>query len=207
MSQNRKIELASKINFLNLYRMNRDRHKFLVVILAVLSVTATATSIADEFLPAYSTSFKQNKNLPHVFKLTDSKGKISYSSSRPNEFIQAEKITIAMPPSDDYIEDTRQRHDKLKLAAVELGEAREKRKAIREEKETKRLQRLALINQSRPPVIYQRNIYSAYPYRLRKTHLHGGHQKNRKPVHLPANTYRSSRLALPSSSFSPMFHR
>ncbi len=187
--------------------MNRDKHKFLAVLLTVLSVTVTATTIADEFFTAYSTSFNQNKSLPHVFKVTDSNGKISYSSSKPNEFIQAEKITIAPPPPDGYIDDTRQRHDKLKLAAVELGEAREKRKAIREEKETQRLQRLALINQSRQAVIYQRNVYSAYPYRLRKIHLHGGHHQNTKPVHLPANTYRSSRLALPSSSFSPTFHR
>jgi hypothetical protein len=199
--------LASTINFLKLYGVHINIYKLLQLILTVLSVTVTATVFADEFFTAYSTSFNQNKSLPHVFKVTDSNGKISYSSSKPNEFIQAEKITIAPPPPDDYIDDTRQRHDKLKLAAVELGEAREKRKAIREEKETKRLQRLALINQSRPPVIYQRNVYSAYPYRLRKTHSHGGHHQAKKPVHLPLNSHRSSRLPLPASSFSPLFNR
>ncbi len=177
------------------------------MILTVLLVTATGTVFADEFSRAYSASFKQNKDLPHVFKLTDNNGKVTYSSSIPDEFIQIEKIVIAAPPSEKHIEDTRQRHDKLKTAASELAIAREKREAIREEKETKRLQRLALINQSRPPVIYQRNTYPGYPYWLRKRHSHGGHHQINKPVHLPARTHRSSRLALPASSFSPMFHR
>ena len=199
--------LASIINFLNLYGVNRNKHKLLPVMLTVLSVTATSSVLSDEFSRVYSASFNQNKNLSHVFKLTDSNGKISYSASIPDDFIQIEKIVIATPPSQENIEGTRQRYDKLKTAAVELGEAREKREAIREEKETKRLQRLALINQSRPPVIYERNVYVRYPYRLRKRHSHGGHHQPEKPVHLPANTHRFSRLTLPSSSFSPVFHR
>ena len=177
------------------------------MILTVLSVTAASSVLSDEISRGYSASFNKNKNLSHVFKLTDSSGKISYSASIPDEFIQIEKIVIATPPSQEHIEDTRQRHDKLKTAAVELGDAREKREAIREGKETKRLQRLALLNQSRPPVIYQRNVYVSYPYWLRKRHSHGGHHQPKKPVHLPANTHRTSRLALPASSFSPMFHR
>ncbi len=199
--------LASTINFLKLYGVHINIYKLLQLILTVLSVTVTATVFADEFITSYSNSFNQNKSLPYVFKVTDSNGKVSYSCSEPDEFIQVEKIVIATPPSDTYIEDTRQRHNKLKTAAVELGEAREKREAIREEKETKRLQRLALINQSRPPVIYQRNVYSAYPYRLRKNHSHGGHHQAEKPVHLPLNSHRSSRLTLPVSSFSPVFNR
>lgn len=187
--------------------MHRNDNKLLQLILTVLSVTATATTFADEFITSYSNSFNQNKSLPQVFKVTDNNGKVSYSCSEPDEFMQVEKIVIAPPPSDAYIEDTRQRHNKLKTAAVELGEAREKREAIREEKEIKRLQRLALINQSKPPVIYQRNVYSAYPYRLRKNHSHGGHHQAKKPVHLPVYTPRSSRLPLPVSSFSPVSNR
>jgi len=187
--------------------MYGNNNKLLQLILTVLSVTVTATTFADEFIQSYSNSFNQNKSLPYVFKVTNSNGKISYSCSKPDEFIQAEKIVIAAPPSDAYIEETRQRHDKLKTAAVELAEAREIREAIREEKELKRLQRLALINQSKPPVIYQRNVYSAYPYRLRKNHSHGGHHQAIKPVHLPGYTPRSSRLPLPVSSFSPVFNR
>ena len=187
--------------------MHINIFKLLQLILTVLSVTALATAFADELFTAYSTSFNQNKSLPQVFKVTDSNGKISYSCSEPDEFMQAEKIAIAPPPSNAYIEDTRQRHDKLKTAAVELAEAREKREAIREKKEIKRLQRLALIEQSKPAEIYQRNVYPAYPYRLRKNHPHGGHHQAEKPVHLPLNTHRSSRLPLPASSFSPVINR
>ena len=177
------------------------------MVLAVLSVTATSTVFSENFSKAYNTSFNQNESLLHVFKLTDNDGKITYSSSIPHEFIQIEEIAIATPPSDEYIEDTRQRHDKLKTAAVELADAREKREARREEKETKRLQRLALNNQLRSPVIYQRNVYLSYPYRISKTHPNGVHHHTKKPVHLPTNVHRSSRLTLPSSSFLPMFNR
>ena len=175
--------------------------------LTVLTVTATSTVLSENISKAYNTSFNQNESLLHVFKLTDKNGKIIYCSSIADEFSHIEKIAIAPPPPDEYIEDTRQRHNKLKTVAIELGEEREKREAIREEKETKRLQRLALINQSRPPVIYQRNIYPGYPYRLSKRHPHGAHYQTKKPVHLPGKTHRSSRLTLPSSSFSPTFNR
>ncbi len=173
----------------------------------MLSVTATSTVLSENFSKAYNTSFNQNESLSHVFKLTDSHGKITYTSSIPHKYIQIEKIAITTPPSDDYIEYSRQRHDKLKTAAVELSAAREKREAIREEKEIKRLQRLALINQSRPPISYQRNVYVRYPYRLGKSHLHGAHHQTKKPVHFSTNDHRSSRLTLPSSSFSPTFKR
>ena len=177
------------------------------MILAVLSVTATSPVLADGLFKVYGTSFKQNQSLPQVFKLTDNNGKISYSSSIADEFIQIEKIVIAIPPSEERKEDTLQQHDKLKTAAVELAEARKNREAIREEKEYKRLQRLALINQSRPPIIYQRNVYAGYPYHLRKNHSYGDFHQAKKPVHLPAKTHHSSRLTLPSSSFSPTFRR
>ena len=203
----KKTALASKINFLNIYSVSRKNNKLLRVVLAVLSVTATSTVFSDEFSKAYRTFYNEKENFPQVFKLTDSNGKITYTSSIPHEYIQIEKIAIATPPSDDHIEYSRQRRDKLKTAAVELGAAREKREAKREEKEIKRLQRLALINQSRPPISYQRNVYVSYPYRLSKPHLHGAFHQTKKPVHLPDKTHRSSRLTLPSSSFSPTFKR
>ncbi len=203
----KKTALASKINFLNIYSVSRNNNKLLRVVLAALLVTATSTVLSDEFSKAYGTFYNEKENFPQVIKLTDSNGKITYTSSIPHEYIQVEKIAIAPPPSDDYIEYSRQRHDKLKTAAVELGAAREKRDAIREEKETKRLQRLALINQSRPPISYQRNVYVSYPYRLRKSHLHGAFHQTKKPVHFSNNGHRSSRLTLPSSSFSPTYKR
>ena len=85
--------------------------------------------------------------------------------------------------------------------AEELGEAREQREAIREEEEKKRLQRLALINQSKPQPIYQQNLYLSSPYRLWRTYRHGGQHYPGRPAQLPANSHRSTRMRLPSSSF------
>ena len=72
--------------------------------------------------------------------------------------------------------------------------------ALREEKEKKRLERLALINQSKP-YVYERNIYVGYPYRLWKTYRRGGHYNGSKPVQGPTVGHRTSSMNLPSSSF------
>ena len=99
----KKTALASKINFLNIYSVSRNNNKLLRVVLAALLVTATSTVLSDEFSKAYGTFYNEKENFPQVIKLTDSNGKITYTSSIPHEYIQVEKIAIAPPPSDDYI--------------------------------------------------------------------------------------------------------
>jgi len=75
--------------------------------------------------------------------------------------------------------------------------ARAEREAIREQNEIKRLQRLALINQAKLPVITREYIYPSYPYRLRKKR--GGYHG--VPSYLPSRRSHRAGLSLPPSSF------
>ena len=140
--------------------------------------------------------------LAPVYKFTDNKGKVTYSTSAPTDFIQAEQVTIIAPPSPQQLDEAKQRVDEMKIAVDEFDVARAEREAVRELYEIKRLQRLALINQAKPPVVTREFIYPAYPYRLRRNH--GGHHGT--PAHRPSRSPHSTSLSLPPSSFPATFH-
>ena len=141
-----------------------------------------------------------------IYKYTDLNGKTTYSSSVKNDYVDVKEIAIALPPSSRHAEEARLRSLKFEKVAEELGLARAKREALREEKEKKRLERLALVNQSKP-YVYEHNVYIRYPYRLWKTYPDAGHHRARKPVRFPAKTHRASTLNLPPSSFSSRYSR
>lgn len=168
-------------------------------------------AISHELSTSYSSNFYHDKQSAPVYKFTSSDGQITYSSSAPKDWVQIEKITITSPPSDQYAKNTRQRHDKLKTTAEELAEARQQREALREEEEKKRLEKLALINQSKPQQVYGRNVYNDYPYPFWNGYGYNNRHYPKHPVHLPAHTpgggHRPAILPLPPSSFPPMFHR
>jgi hypothetical protein len=161
---------------------------------------------ADGFVKPYGADLNHNKDVMPIYKYTDRDGKTTYSSSVKNDYVDVKEIAIALPPPARYAEEARLRSLKFEKVAEELGLAREKREALREEKEKKRLERLALINQSKP-YVYERNVYVSYPYRLWKTYPNAGHHHGNKPVHLPANRHRASTLNLPPSSFSSAYNR
>lgn len=173
---------------------------------------------------AYSTNFMQNeasstgaaKNIaqPAIFKFTDNNGKITYSTAIPHDFIEAEEVLVTGPPSERYIEETKQFNAELRDAGQQLTDAREERKALRDEKEKKRLERLALINRSKPPVVYQQNNDAAYPYQYRRARHYSGYRQHKKPyhkkpTHLPAAGAHSSRhpIRAPFSGASHALHR
>lgn len=170
----------------------------------VLLLTVAITSVSyAELSSSYTINLDRNIGGLQVYKLTDSKGRTTYSSAvlndfNNNDFVRVEEIGIATPPSAEYAEQARLRSSKLKKVAEELGTAREEREKIRAEKEKQRLEHLALINQSRPRV-YERNIYVGYPYRLWRTYPRGGNHYSHKPTRFPAH---HTQLPLPSSSFS-----
>ena len=136
--------------------MNRIQHHWARTILAMALMTNGNIAISHELSNSYSSNFYRGNQSAPVYKFTSSDGQITYSSSVPKDWVQIEKITITSPPSDQYAKDTRQRHDKLKISAEELAGARQQREAIREEEEKKRLEKLALINQSKPQQVYGR---------------------------------------------------
>ncbi len=174
-------------------------------------MTVGNIAISHEISNSYSRDFYHDKQSAPVYKFTGSDGQITYSSSAPGDWVKIEKITITAPPSDEYANDTRQRHDKLKMSAEELAEARQQREAIREEEEKKRLEKLALMNQSKPQQFYRRNVYNDYPYQFWNGYGYNNHHYPKRPVHLPAHPsgggHRPTITPLPPSSFPPMFRR
>ncbi len=152
--------------------------------------------VDSDISTSYSTNFmqkegggktgKDNMAQPQIYKFTDNNGKITYSTTITPDFIDAEEILLETPPLRRYIEETEQINGELKAAAQELADAREEREALRDEKEKKRLERLALINRSKPPVVYTQNNYVAWPYRYGRAQKHySGYRPYGKPVHQP----------------------
>jgi hypothetical protein len=123
------------------------------------SMLATVLMVAAGPLHAtgYMTVYSGDTPLS-VYKSVDSSGKVTYSSARPRSAIAFEKIRLEPGPSAEYIDQTRQRHEKIMATASELAATREQREAEREEEEIKRLERLALQRSIRPKV-YERRVY------------------------------------------------
>jgi len=143
-----------------------------------------------------------------IFKFTDNDGKITYSTSIPEDFIEAEEIQVAGAPSKRYIAQIKQMNGELKAAAQQLTDAREERQSLRDEKEKKRLERLALINRSKPPVaVYQPNNYVTYPYRFGRARHYSGYRHPGKPAHLPAATRSYKHNPPPAGGASRGHHR
>ena len=179
-----------------MYQNNYNLPQLCLTISLILTIGAVN---ADGFL-TYGADLNHSNDVLQIYKYTDRNGKTTYSSSVKNDYVDVKEIAIALPPSAKYAEEARLRSLKFEKVADELGLAREKREALREEKEKKRLERLALINQSKPTV-YEQNIYVRYPYRLWSTYRYGGHHNDNKPVQRPSVGRRTSSMNLPSSSF------
>ena len=62
-----------------------------------------------------------------VYKSADSNGKITYSSSPPENHQQAEKINILPPPSEQAVKAAHERHQKNLRTGKTLNENRHKR--------------------------------------------------------------------------------
>ena len=134
-----------------------------------------------------------------IFKSTDDRGKVTYSSVAPDDFIQVEEIDIVPPPSLTHAQVSKQRSDEIKAAAEKLSRARAEREAAREQKKQKRLRHLASSDQSEYPVFYPRFTYLAYPHRFKTKTLNVDHHD--RANYLSPIKRRISRLPLPISSF------
>ncbi len=145
-----------------------------------------ANDISQKDSTAYETVYPPGNDLLPIFKFIDNNGKITYSTEMPHDFVDAEEVNLINPPLKKNIEETKKINATLKSAADELSKAREARENLREEKEKKRLEKLSLIKQSKPPVVYQPNNYVAYPYYYGRNQVH--HKRN-KPAHTPARVH------------------
>ncbi len=199
-----KQSLASIVVIRNLITMITDSHKRHIY-LSILLMFVIQGVMASEYSRVHSANrgiaINDYGSVP-VYKFTDSKGKVTYSTSASVDFIRAEKIAIISPPSSQQLNASKRRFEEMRIAVDEFDVARAERQVVREQNEIKRLQRIALINQAKLLVVTREFIYPASPYRLRKKH--GDHYGI--PTHLPSRRPRSTGLSLPPSSFPATFH-
>lgn len=124
--------------------------------LALISVVPPL--YASGYMASYSTEYGSGYTPEAVYKSVDSAGKVTYSTSWPEDTVAIEEVAIKPGPSEEYAGATRERHEKISETALALTQAREKREADREQDERKRLEKLALKRSARPQV-YERTVY------------------------------------------------
>jgi hypothetical protein len=172
---------------------------FMVVVAQALTVLVLKTASATE---GYTTVYSPQHRPTIIYKSVDSGGKISYSVRPPGDTVSTEKITLKPDPSADYIENNRQRREKISETAALLAEARQKRQADREAEEKKRLERLALLRSARPRVTEHKVYVGWNPLWRSYPHPHYHRYPGQSPSHRPhphgrthARTFNGSRAA------------
>ena len=141
----------------------------------------------------YLTEFSGDMPVP-VYKSVDAGGRVTYSTHWPRDMVSIKEIAIERGPSNERVDANRQRYGQLRQAALDLGEAREKRQAEREEKEKKRLERLALERSVRPRV-YERTVYVGW-HPLGWKYPRAGWHRERAHGYAAAHNRRSRNLPL-----------
>ena len=125
-----------------------------------------------------------------VYKTTDCNGRIAYSAELPDCTSRIQEIVIRPAPAPEYVDETRDRYNKINSMALDLGKAREQRQARRDKQEMERLQRLALWRAAMPQV-YERTVYvTGYPWwrayspavHYHKHRDRAGRQRQHKPT-------------------------
>jgi len=147
-------------------------------------ISAVQSLNASGYKALYATEYGSGYAPAVVYKSVDSTGKVTYSTTWPEDTVAIEEVAIKPGPSDEYVEDTRHRHEKIRETAQALTEAREKRAAKREEEEKKRLENLALRRSARPQV-YERKVYVGWNplWRLHPPVAHYGKYPHKYPSH------------------------
>lgn len=140
-------------------------------IISLLFMAVVQSAYALENTQTYATGYSAESTSSKIYKTVDVTGKVSYSQIKPQNSISLKEMILAPAPLQQNVVDNKARLDRIRETAVQLAEAREKREARREDEETKRLQRLALIRTARQPP-YERKVYISYPLRWIYPHPH-----------------------------------
>ena len=173
-----------------------------LLIALCLLLSATPASASREYSESYITEFRQQSSAPRVYKFTDQYGHITYSYSIPHDAVDAEVVDLVPGPSRSSVEERLRQQERIAAAVQALYEARRQRESAREEAKKKRLERLALLNQSRQSrADYERNIFIGLPWKPWWSKPGGHHRGYGHPYPEPYRRHSPSHLPLPGSSF------
>ena len=122
-------------------------------------------------------------NAETIYKSVDENGKVTYSTTPPEESETATPVDIAPPPSEERIKAAQQRHQRNMEAAGVLDESRKKRDELTaEENRLKREKQKQLQLQQQAEKNNENDNYG-YPYYRRRP---PGRPIIVPPVNLPA---------------------
>jgi hypothetical protein len=97
-----------------------------------------------------------------VYRSTDASGATTYSDRPPPEAIETKQVEVPPPPSDEAVEQSRERATRQRELADELTEERDARRAEQEAAKRKRSDTPAP-----PPEYHYGGPYYGYPYHPR----------------------------------------
>jgi hypothetical protein len=104
-------------------------------------------------------------NAETIYKSVDENGKVTYSTTPPEESETATPVDIAPPPSEERIKAAQQRHERNMEAAGVLDENRKKRDELTaEENRLKREKQKQLQLQKQAEKNNENDNYDGYPY-------------------------------------------
>jgi len=142
-------------------------HFLSVAFLTMASTIALSIEHSSNILAPYNANIAQKKEPVQIFKYIDDGGKITYSSIFPHDIVDVDEMSPVILPSVESVDDARKINESIKSAANSLSNAREKREAIRAEKEkieTERL-RVAQVDQPKALDVQPRFIHITRPHR------------------------------------------
>ena len=104
-------------------------------------------------------------NAETIYKSVDENGKVTYSTTPPEESETATQVDIAPPPSEERIKAAQQQHERNMEAAGVLDENRKKRDELTaEENRLKREKQKQLQLQKQAEKNNENDNYDGYPY-------------------------------------------
>jgi len=120
-----------------------------------------------------------------IYKSIDENGKVTYSTTAPENAARSTNIDIAPPPSQEAIEAAQDRHQRNKKAADILDENRKKRDEINTEENRLKREQQKQLQQQRQAEKNNENKDYVYPY-IPGRRPGGILPPAHRPVHLPA---------------------
>jgi len=94
-----------------------------------------------------------------IYKWVDSAGQVTYSSTPPPAGVQAEKMELASPPSEEQVQQAKERVKRDEEQARELKKARLELEAARKAEEDRRRE----MQSSPPTVVIEKPVYVPQP--------------------------------------------
>ena len=118
-----------------------------------------------------------------IYKITDEQGKITYTTTPPENDAKSSIIDVAPEPSDVHVQDAQERHEQNLRAGEIIDETNAERKRIADDENRIKKERQNQMQQNKHNEEDKDNQHYGYPYYPRRK---PGYPAVRPPVNRPA---------------------